>query len=307
MKKSCHDYMRVGIVHFMAYPFAGSGDGPIADSVAEIVNDEFFEEIEITRINDQAERDRVKQLLTASGVRVGFGAQPYILKGKLDLNSFDEAKRAKAIEVLKGAVDQAYEVGAQKFGFLSGPKPENKKDTDKAVELLRDTIIEVGQYAQSKGNLMLSLETFDDSTDKCALIGPHKLAVELAQEVRKFVPTFGLMVDLSHLPMQTDTIREALQMTEEYINHAHIGSCVINDPNDPAYGDKHPYFSHPKGECHVPEVREFLKGLLDNGYLREDACDRNIVAFEVQPLEGQSTAAIIADAKRTLREAWRTL
>lgn len=306
MRTSLHDYMKVGIVHFMAYPFALSGEGRIAESVAEIVEDEFFDEIEITRVNDQAERDAVKGLLTSSGITVGFGAQPYILKGKLNLNSLDEAERAKAIETLKSAIDQAYEVGAGKLGFLSGPRPP-AQDREAALELLADSIVQLGHYAKSKGDLVLSLETFDDSTDKKALIGTNRLACELALEVRKAIPDFGLMVDLSHLPMQGETIRQALSATEEFINHAHIGNCVIRDPADPAYGDLHPHFGHPKGENNVPQVREFLRGLLDIGYLREDADQRNVVAFEVQPLGDQRAAVIIAEAKRVLREAWRTL
>ncbi|MBO3724073.1 TIM barrel protein [Actinomyces bowdenii] len=306
MKESLHDYMKVGIVHFMAYPFALSGEGRIAESVAEIVEDEFFDEIEITRVNDQAERDAVKTLLASSGMTVGFGAQPYILKGKLDLNSTDEQERGKAVETLKSAIDQAYEVGAGKLGFLSGPKPP-AQDRDRALELLADSIIELGRYAKSKGDLVLSLETFDDSTDKKALIGTNRLACELAYEVRKAIPDFGLMVDLSHLPMQGETIRQALSATEEFINHAHIGNCVIRDTQDPAYGDLHPHFGHPKGENNVPQVRDFLRGLLDIGYLREDAPERSVVAFEVQPLGDQRAAVIIAEAKRVLREAWRIL
>lgn len=306
MKTSLHDYMKVGIVHFMAYPFALSGDGEIAKTVASIVEDDFFDEIEITRVNDQAERDAVKGLLTSSGITVGFGAQPYILKGKLDLNSTKEEERAKAIETLKTAIDQAYEVGAGKLGFLSGPKPP-AQDRDAALELLADSIVQLGRYAKSKGDLVLSLETFDDSTDKRALIGTNRLACELAYEVRKAIPDFGLMVDLSHLPMQGETIRQALSATEEFINHAHIGNCVIRDTSDPAYGDLHPHFGHPKGENHVPQVRDFLRGLMDIGYLREDAPQRNVVAFEIQPLGDQRAPVIIAEAKRVLREAWRTL
>ena len=229
MKQSLHDYMRVGIVHFMAYPFAMSGEGPIADSVAKIVCDEFFESIEVTHVDVPDEHERVKNLLTTSGVRVGFGAQPFILRGKLDLNSPDPEKRQQAIDVLKGAVDQAYAFGARKFGFLSGPRPQAKEQQEKALELLAESITEIGRYAQSKGDLMLSLETFDDSTDKRALIGSNRLAVELAQEVRKSVPSFGLMIDLSHLPMQTETIHEALHVSADYINHAYR---QMPDPSD---------------------------------------------------------------------------
>ena len=285
MKDSLHDYMKVGIVHFMAYPFALSGEEPVADSIAEIVEDDFFDAIEVTRINDDAERRRVADILTTAGATVGFGGQPYILKG---------------------GIDQAYELGAGKFGFLSGPKPPADQ-RDQALELLADSIVQLGRYARSKGDLVLSLETFDDSTDKKAFIGTNRLACELAYEVRKAIPNFGLMVDLSHLPMQGETSRQALRVTQEFINHAHIGNCVIGDPSHPDYGDLHPYFGHPEGENNVPQVREFLRCLLDIGYLRPDAPERNIVAFEVQPLGGQRSRAVIADAKRVLREAWRTL
>mgnify|MGYP001003867605 FL=1 len=301
MKDSLHDYMKVGIVHFMAYPFALSGEEPVADSIAEIVEDDFFDAIEVTRINDDAERRRVADILTTAGATVGFGGQPYILKGKLNLNSPDEEERAHAIDILKGGIDQAYELGAGKFGFLSGPKPPAAQ-RDQALELLADSIVQLGRYARSKGDLALSLETFDDSTDKKAFIGTNRLACELAYEVRKAIPNFGLMVDLSHLPMQGETSRQALRVTQEFINHAHIGNCVIGDPNH-----LHPYFGHPEGENNVPQVREFLRCLLDIGYLRPDAPERNIVAFEVQPLGGQRSRAVIADAKRVLREAWRTL
>lgn len=305
MKSSLHDYMKVGLIHFMAYPFAASGDGDIARTVEEIAVDDFFEAIEITRINDIDQRKSTKSIIDTAGMTIGFGAQPYILKGGLNLNSTDEQERSKAVEVLRGAVDQAYEMGARKFGFLSGPKPATGRD--EALELLADSITQIGRHAASKGDLILSLETFDDSTDKRALIGTNRLAVELSREVRKTVPDFGLMVDLSHLPMQGETIHEALSVTEEHINHAHIGSCVIRDPSDPAYGDLHPAFSHPKGECGVPEVREFLRGLLEIGYLSEDASERPVVSFEVQPLGGQATGPVVANAKRVLREAWRTL
>ncbi|QKD80471.1 MULTISPECIES: sugar phosphate isomerase/epimerase family protein [Actinomyces] len=307
MKESLHDYMKVGIVHFMADPAAMTGEGEIAASVARIAADEFFDAIEVTHVKDPAERAAVAEVVSSAGMTVGFGGQPLILRGKLNLNSTDDAERAAAIEALKGGIDQAYELGAGKFGFLSGPNPPADQ-RERALGLLADSIVQLGRYAASKGDLTLSLETFDDSTDKCALIGTNRLACELAREVRKAIPSFGLMVDLSHLPMQGETVHQALSETAEFINHAHIGNCVIRDPSDPAYGDKHPAFSHPKGENNVPQVREFLRGLLDIGYLRPDPAERPIVAFEVQPLgAGESTQTVVADAKRVLREAWRTL
>lgn len=307
MKGSLHDYMKVGVVHFMAYPQTIGGDGPCYDTMAEIVRDDFFDCIEITRVNDDEERARVKDLLGSSGLAVGFGAQPVELRGGLNINSFDEEERRKGIDALKEAIDMAYDLGAKKFGFLSGRKPAERQD--EALQLLADSIVELGQYAKTKGDMVLSLETFDDETDKKALIGTNRLAVELSRAVRKHVPDFGLMVDLSHLPMQGETIHEALSVTAEHINHAHIGTCVISDLEDPLYGDKHPRFLHPKSESRTPEVRAFLAGLFDIGYLTEDAPERNIVSMEVVPGPGtaETSQSVLAEGKRVLREAWRTL
>lgn len=307
MKASLHDYMKVGVVHFMAYPETIAGDGPCFDTMAEIVADEYYEDIEITRVNDADEAARVKGLLDSSGMVVGFGAQPMELRPGLNLNAFEEDVRREAVDSLKEAVDFAYYFGARKLGFLSGKKPADRHD--EALQLLTESIIEIGRYAKSKGDLVLSLETFDDTTDKKALIGSNRLAVEVSREVRKSIPDFGLMVDLSHLPMQGETVHEALSVTAEHINHAHIGTCIISDVNHPLYGDKHPRFLHPRSHCKIPEVRAFLAGLLDIGYLQEGAADRNIVAFEVQPAPGtpETPQSVLAEAKRVLREAWRTL
>lgn len=309
MKDSLHDYMKVGIVHFMAYPETMGGDGPVVETMSEIVSNEYFEAIEITRVNDPEEAARVKGLLGSSGMNIGFGAQPIELRAGLNLNSFDEAERRKAVDALKDAVDKAYYFGAGKLGFISGKRPD--KNVDEAKQLLADSIIEIGQYANTTGDgsLVLSLETFDNDTDKKALIGTNRESVEFSREVRRHLPNFGLMLDLSHIPMQGETIREALTVAEEHINHAHIGTCVISDPNDPLYGDKHPRMLHPLSEAKIPEVREYLSVLMDIGYIRDDAPERNVVAFEVMPAAGtyETSQSVIAEAQRVLREAWRLL
>lgn len=303
MKGDLHYYMQVGIVHFMAYPETMAGDGPVADTVGKIVNDEFFAGIEITQVNNPEERRRVSQMLESGRMAVGFGAQPILLRNQADLNSFDEEKRRAAINLLKAAVDQAYEIKASKFGFLSGAKPDH--DEDKAVQLLIDSIKEISAYARSKGNLMLSMETFDDATDKKRLIGPNALAVEVAKEVRKSDPSFGLMLDLSHLPMQRETSREALLTARDYLNHAHIGNCYIKNPADPAYGDMHPRFGYPGSENDVDELVEYLRVLMEIGYIGEGSS--NVVAFEVKPVGDEPSDIVVAQSKRTLIQAWNKL
>lgn len=311
MKESLHDYMKVGLVHFMAYPATIGGDGPVLETMNEVVTDDYFDAIEITRVNDPEEAKKVQGLLNSSGITVGFGAQPIELRAGLNMNSLDDEVRRTAVDALKEAADMAYFFGAGKLGFISGKMPENPKDMDASLQALKDSIIEVGQYAKNTGDgsLILSLETFDDETDKKALIGTNRRAVELSREVRKHLPDFGLMLDLSHIPMQGETIREALTIAREHINHAHIGTCVISDLNDPLYGDKHPRFLHPLSEATIPEVREFLKVLFEIGYLHDNPVERPVVSFEVMPAAGtyETPQSVVVEAKRVLREAWRRL
>ncbi|MDQ0880243.1 sugar phosphate isomerase/epimerase [Peribacillus sp. V2I11] len=303
MSANLHNSMKVGIVHFMAYPETMGGDGPTVETIKKIVQDDFFSGIEITSINNPEERKEATQILQSGGMTVGFGAQPILLRNKGNLNSFDEAERRRAIDLVKGGIDQAYEVNAAKLGFLSGAKPDTQQDV--ALQLLTNSIKELCDYAKSKGDLVLSLETFDDETDKKCLIGSNKLAVEVAKEVRKVDPTFGLMLDLSHLPMQRETSHDALTVARDYINHAHIGNCYIKDTSDPAYGDQHPRFGYPGSEVDVSELAEYLRSLLEIGYIGEGI--KNIVAFEVKPVGTESSDIVIAQSKRTLIDAWSLL
>ncbi|MFE4811123.1 sugar phosphate isomerase/epimerase family protein [Peribacillus simplex] len=303
MSENLHNSMKVGIVHFMAYPETMGGDGPTVETIKKIVQDDFFSGIEITSINNPEERKEATQILQSGGMTVGFGAQPILLRNKGNLNSFDEAERRRAIDLVKGGIDQAYEVNAAKLGFLSGAKPDTQQDV--ALQLLTNSIKELCDYAKSKGDLVLSLETFDDETDKKCLIGSNKLAVEVAKEVRKVDPTFGLMLDLSHLPMQRESSHDALTVARDYINHAHIGNCYIKDTSDPAYGDQHPRFGYPGSEVDVSELAEYLRSLLEIGYIGEGI--KNIVAFEVKPVGTESSDIVIAQSKRTLIDAWSLL
>lgn len=298
MRDWIHSYMKVGIVHFMAFP-----DADPADSIKRIAEDEFFGGIEIKSIPDDI-KDDVAKLLETSKLSVGFAAQAVLLGEKLDLNSPVPQQREAAISQIKLAMDEAYFFGARQLGVLSGPAPTIEK-REKARELLADSLVQICRYAKSKGNLGITLEIFDRDIDKKCLIGPTGEAVQIAKEVRRHYPNFGLMVDLSHLPLMKENSENALETTRDYLSHVHIGNCVLKDKNHPVYGDKHPSFGVTGGENDVAELRLFLKALMAIGYIGEGK--QNVVAFEVKPQSGESSEVVIANAKRTLMEAWANL
>jgi sugar phosphate isomerase/epimerase len=295
--------MKVGIVHFMAFPQVARGE-QVVETIERIAEDDFFGAIEVTSIKDPATRAAAAKLLETSGLVVGYGAQPIELGEKLDINSVDPAKRAASVARLKLAVDEACELGAKRFAVLSGPFPGDEHHAA-ATKALVQSLDELCGYAKAKCGMPVVLEVFDRTIDKKSLIGPTAEGVALSAEVRKTHPSFGLMIDLSHLPLQVETARESLGAAGAHLVHAHIGNCVVKERSNSLYGDLHPRFDAPGGENGVAEVVDFLRELMAIGYIGDGK--QNVVAFEVKPYGAETSGAVVAQAKRTLREAWARL
>jgi len=300
MNDSLHKYMKVGLVHFMAYPETMKGEGPIIETVKKIILDDYFDAIEITTIKNPEDRQKVKKMLESSHMRVAYGAQPRLLTNGLNINDLNEEGRQKALANLKEGIDEAYEMGAAGFAFLAGKYEESTKE--ESFNTLVKSTKEICAYVKSKGNMKVALEVFDYDVDKKSLIGPASLALRYAQEVRKEYDNFGLMVDLSHIPLIHETIEESLIPVKDYIIHAHIGNCVVKSPEMAAYGDVHPRFGFPNGENDVDEVVHYLKVLMQIGFL--DGKKLPTVSFEIKPFGDEDPDIVIANAKRTLNEAW---
>ena len=300
MRESMYRYMKVGVVHFMAYPETMNGEGPILDTLEKIAEDEFFTAVEISQIKDEKTRKKARKLLDASYLVIAYLAHPMLLVKKLDLNSFDAKETRRAVAEVKLAINEAYEMGAQELGFLSGKDP-GKEEREEARELLASSIKEICSYAKSQGNLGVVMELFDREIDKKHLIGPAEEARKVAEEVRKDFHNFGLMVDLSHPLLFDQTPTQAIRPIKDYLVHAHIGNYIL-DKKHLAYGDQHPRFGIERGENGVEELAEFLRVLLDVDFLNTK--NPPIVSFEVKPLADESSEIVIANAKRVLREAW---
>ena len=302
MDKSIRKFMKPGLIHFMAYPETMKGEGPIEETIKRIAEDEYFGAIEITHIKDDNIRSKVKKMLDTSGLKVYYGAQPSLLSTGLNPNALNETDRQKTVDILKAGIDEAAEMGACGFAFLSGKYDEKSKE--KSLAALVDTTLEICHYAKRKSVPRVALEVFDYDVDKCSLIGPVGLVREYAKAVCSQTDNFGLLVDLSHLPLLRETARESLQPIKDYIVHAHMGNAVV-EPGMPAYGDAHPRFGFPGSSNGVDELAEYLRVLMEIGYLNEK--NPNVVSFEVKPFEDEDPELVIANAKRTLNAAWAKL
>ena len=311
MEGSIRELCRLGIVHFMLYKDTITGGGSHA-SLLELIASPEFDAVECSWINRDDVRRSVAEARRKSGKTLAFGAQPVLLTQQLDLNSADEEQRRTAVAAVKAVIPQAYELGAEGFALLSGravspADRQNHQNYHNAMDNLVRSLIEIADALAERGSIPLVLETFDQLPyGKNCLIGPNRDAARIAREVRKSHPGFGLMIDLSHLPLQGETPREAWEAVGEYLVHAHMGNCIMNKPAHPMNGDAHPPLCHPEGENGIDELADYLSVLYRGGFLNRE--DRPVLSFEVA-CEGtaspEAAEALLRQSLDTLKQAWR--
>ena len=303
MHDSIHKYFKVGLIAFMAYPAGLRGEDPdILSRIKQIACDDYFDAIEVTWIKDSETRAKAAKLLESSHMTVCYGAQPRLLTTGLNPNHLDESERLKAEKTLIDAIDEAYELGAKGIAFLSGKWEEATRE--ESYNQLLKTTRKLCDYAMEK-DMMVELEVFDFDIAKAALIGPAPLAAKFAADIRSTHNNFGLLIDLSHIPMTYESPGFVVRTLRPYLTHFHIGNTVCKDPSAIGYGDEHQRFGFPSGSNDVPELLEFLRVLKDEGFFNSE--NPYVLSFEVKPWQDEDPDVVVANAKRTLNRAWALL
>ncbi len=300
----------IGIVSFMAYPGMVQDENIYIEKVKSIASDEFFSFIEICHIASDQARQKVKNILEIANIRVGFDAHTVLLPENLSINAPQKDLRENALKTFKSLIDEAYFFNAEGFTLLSGFKP-GKEGISEELKIAADSVKELCGYAIEKSAqlkvkpLDIVIETFDDKEyAKNRLIGPTSVAVDFAKEVRKDCSNFGLLLDLSHLPILEEDFVKSLQLAKDYIKHIHLGNCILKDKTHPAFGDNHPRFGAGGGENDIDTIAAFIKALINIGYFKKPG---STLIFEVKPLSGEDPDLTLAGSKRAFLRALNLL
>ena len=303
METSLYQKMRVGIVHFKAFPGIETGAGPIVETLEKICVDDFWTAVEVGWMKDYRVRNTARMLLDQSHLSVAYATQPKVLSNKFNLNSFDARERSMAVDAIKSSVDEARQLGAEVVRLIAGKDPGDEKRGE-AKKLLIDSLQQILDYAgEDDDGLEFTLKIFDRDIDKKNLIGHATDAADIAKALRPDYPNFGLLTDLSHFPLLDEDPENSIPMLKDYLEAVHLGNCAFRDKRHAAYGDIQPRFGIPGGETDTPEVTEFFRTLSSNGFF--DKPVRPIVSAEVRPvIAGEISEIILANAKRVMRDAW---
>jgi sugar phosphate isomerase/epimerase len=295
-------FIRPGIVHFMAFPACLKGEGPILETLDHLLAETRLEVIELGWIKDRAVLADARARCATAAVEIAAAAQPRLLVQQLDLNHPDAAERDRAVDEMKRAVDDAVALGSRSIAFLSGAW-RGEADLPGALDRLHASVAEIAAHAPA--DLALTMEIFDRHVDKKRLLGPAPECAAFAARVRADVPRFGLMADLSHLPLLDETPAQGLRPVAPHLAHIHIGNAFTAERADPAWGDQHPRFGYPGSFNGTAELTVFLQELFNVGYLDATGARRAVVSFEVKPVGAENSGLLVAGSFRTLDAAWR--
>lgn len=316
----------ISLVHFMAFPGPGNTNSVqrgeareeyLLRTMQDILDDPYFGGIEITRIKHGSIRRKAARLLKESGKQVIFSAQPVQLINEdnliapEDISSRDEMERQLAVHRIKACIDEALELGAVAVGMISGRDvgtANGLKARQEAMLALVRSLDEICTYAKEQAQLaqaaplQISLELFDRIPEpgcKNQLVGPTEDAISIARQLRDVYghSNFGLMYDLSHMPLLKGVSFEAetpevLKALAPYLNHIHVGSCVT-DREHPLYGDSHPRFDYPGSAVGEDELAEFIKALVEIDYAGG-------IGIEIAPRPQEDSSIVIESAKAYL-------
>ncbi|WP_371805080.1 Cgl0159 family (beta/alpha)8-fold protein [Candidatus Lokiarchaeum ossiferum] len=316
------------IVHFMAFPGPRHGKTTLLGEASEkfmvesfnsIKNTNYFNGIEVTTIKDPILRKKMAALYKKENFYVSFCAQPVQLINEdhliepTDISSINEIERSNAVDRMRNLIDEAYEIDAKAFCFLSGKDPETTNCTGDRKHAIRALILSIKEMCRynrkcakklGKKPLKMTLELFDridHSLTKNQLIGPSSDARTVAETIKidQGYDEFGLLYDVSHMflifdggyPETVETIRSL----KPFLNWVHVANCVAEEEKN-AYGDLHLSMDHPDGAVTPTVLKEFYIALMDIDF-------EGGIALEVMPIGDQSSESVIYTGIAAMKNA----
>jgi hypothetical protein len=299
------DKVDFGIVqNLLAFPGWRGETVEGLDMSKRLLDDPFFGMMEIGWIANPDYRKQIRRWVIGSEKEITYGCGPVIFGEGLDLNTRDEALRIKSIDRLKQLADDALDYNAKILLITSGRNVEPERRGE-AFRLLDDSLEKLCAFCREirpANPLVVAIELFDSDIDKKMLLGSIDYAVMLASRIVRHNPNFALSLDLSHLPLMKVEAERAVHTCISFLQHIHIGNCVLRDAGHPQYGDKHPMFGIEGGENGRAEVQNFFKILESSGYATKRVPTRRpVIIAEIIPTKNDDIAKIIENIKSAIK------
>lgn len=294
---SFNEYMRLGVNHHLLY--------------SNLINDpsEHLRTLQIVLSEPRLDivdmwypweiKDEVAKAVKDSGKTIYYNMGNRAGQRKLAPAAIDDEHRTYTLNVYKDELERAKLCGSTKIITNSGPNDiENRQ---KCKEHLVDFYVELCKCAEG---MVVMIEPTDWDMSKCKLIGSSREAIEICERVRDAGgANMASMVDMCHVPLMHETLEQAINDTGEYLEHIHLGTCVMNE-GSPFYGDKHPGIGTEEAVYGIPEIAEVFSIGLSKGYFGKE--NKGSASIEMRPLPGKSNEECFEIYYDAVLQAWNT-
>lgn len=213
--------MKVGfVVSLQKTRFEAVGFDEDLCSVAFALQRLGYEGIELAiRDPDVVEKGKIHDVLEKAGLVVpAIGTGQAFIEEKLSLSSLNPRIRRSAIERVKKHITLSSSFGSFVIiGLIRGRLPQEETKREKAVEFLKDSLRECGEFAQSK-NVKLVVEP----------LNRYELNfLNTLEETATFIsslgmPNIGILADSFHMNIEEKDFRESLSKVKNLLWHFHV-------------------------------------------------------------------------------------
>ena len=272
----------LGVNHMFLYPESMTDEKAHTENLKEIIKTDLVDALDLWVWRGKERSREEISILRDCGKWINYNIGDRLGEKAVVPCSASKEEITYAYDILMREIDYAVECGAKKLVFGSGP--DDVSDHSGALERYFEFLIKLSE--QVPKDMKICLEPTDWDIDKHFLCGPLSESVVLAENLRnEGVQNFGLLLDMSHIPIMHETLESAVDKCKNVLTHIHMGNAVIKNKKSPFYGDKHIPWSYPDSEYTENDGITFIKLLKQIGYTDSENAT---ASFEMRPYEGMS-------------------
>lgn len=273
------DQVILGINHMFLYPDSIVNGSVHTATLAELAENPAMDALDCWVWAANAKEEL--PILRNSGKQINYNIGDRFGETPVFPSTADKKERSYAMDTLRRETEFALECGAKKIIFASGK--DVPLERNEAKKRFQDFVLEWMEHIPH--DVWMTLEPTDQDVDKFFLYGDLLETCECVKQIRDAGHNnMGILLDMGHIPIMHESLESAVEKAAPYIEHIHLGNCVIKNKANPLFGDKHPCWGDVDGEYDEKDGARLLALLADAGYLTRGR--PQTISFEMRPLVG---------------------
>lgn len=282
------------------WPRSRETEGETLAAIEWVLEEGFFRAFQTVEVPYSAERRAIAELLAPDGLYLDYCVARVLNENGGNLSSLDEAQRNHSVTIVNRQMADATEIGASALSVISGKRPNNLSQRSSALDALRQSMEEIGNYAATNyPGLSVLIEPLDVDADKRHTFGYLNDIEWLGQALATKNVSLNLILDTAHSWLNQEDPLATLQKIRSQVREFHFCNCVT-DPAHKLYGDKHMALGEP-GIVTPSALTQLVAALRETNFLNEK--DKPYLFFEIMKPKTENSHAHVMNCQQFFTES----